>query len=835
MSLPSWLPWTFSRSRGRCAKRRHQATTLHHRRHTFRPSPESLETRLTPSLSTLASFGAPNGANPAGALIMDSSGNLYGTTSAGGAFNEGTVFEVAHGSGAITTLASFNGSNGAGPDGPLIMDSSGNLYGTTQGGGASGDGTVFELVHGSGTITTLASFNGTDGAGPDGPLIIDSSGNLYGTTLEGGASGDGTVFELVHGSGTITTLASFNGTNGEYPHSGVIMDGSGNLYGTTADGGASGDGTVFKLAKGSGTITTLASFNGANGSSPEAGLIMDSSGNLYGTTASAGASDYGTVFELAKGSGTITTLASFNGSNGAHPYDALLMDGSGNLYGTTETAGASIDGTVFELAKGSGTITALASFDGGNGANPDSSVVMDSSGNLYGTAAGGGPYGEGTVFELAQGSGAITALASFYGTGAGPYAGVIMDSSGNLYGTTLDGGASDDGTVFELAAGSGTITTLASFNGSTVRTRMTALIQTAAATSMARRPLEARPTTARFSSWPHGSGTITTLASFNGTNGADALWRPGHGQQRQPLRHNDTASSLMSPRRPTTARSSRSPRAAVRSPRWLPSTAPTVLTPKLPWSWTRSGNLYGTTKSGSVFEVVHGSGTITTLGTLGAPSYAGLLMDSSGNLYGTTYSGGASHDGSIFEVAKGGRRGHTLTTLASFNGTNGAGAVWRPDHGQQRQSVRHNAWMEAPPVTARFSSWPMAAARSRRWLRSTAATVPTRMPASSWTAAAICTARRTTEAPTGRARFSSCQGPLPRRPSRSAVCLPRPAPAPLRHSPSPSRMPSARPTAAIPAPSTSRAPTKRPTLLANDMALGQWNAHRHRVRAAKEE
>ena len=288
MSLSSWLPWSLSRSQAQSAQsvaiRRQRCTTAG-------TNSGPVQNRSRPG-SRLAfprwRIRHPQRCQPGRRLIMDSSGNLYGTTSGGSALNEGTVFEVADGSGAITTLAAFNGSNGAGPDGPLIMDSSGNLYGTTPDGGVSGDGTVFELVHGSGTITTLASFNGTDGAGPDGPLIMDSSGNLYGGAWNGGASGDGTVFEVAAATGTITTLASFNGTDGEYPHSGVIMDGSGNLYGTTAIGGASGDGTVFKLAHGSSTITTLASFNGANGSSPEAGLIMDSSGNLYGTTAWAG-------------------------------------------------------------------------------------------------------------------------------------------------------------------------------------------------------------------------------------------------------------------------------------------------------------------------------------------------------------------------------------------------------------------------------------------------------------------------------------------------------------------------------------------------------------------
>ena len=224
----------------------------------------------------------------------------------------------------LTDLASFNGTNGEEPIGGLLMDRSGNLYGTTWMGGASGDGTVFEVAQGSGTITTLASFNGANGANPYATLIMDGNGNLYGTTGYGGEGGynHGTVFELAQGSGTITTLASFNATNGANPVAGVIMDGNGNLYGTTfgAAGGAYpvNHGTVFELAKGSGTITTLASFSSSN---PAAGLIMDSSGNLYGTTGAfaTGDSGDGTVFELAKGSDIITTLASFNGTNGSQP------------------------------------------------------------------------------------------------------------------------------------------------------------------------------------------------------------------------------------------------------------------------------------------------------------------------------------------------------------------------------------------------------------------------------------------------------------------------------------------------------------------------------------
>ncbi|MFI5458070.1 MAG: choice-of-anchor tandem repeat GloVer-containing protein [Isosphaerales bacterium] len=394
----------------------------------------------------------PPGILPYAGLIRDSGGNLYGTTEQGGASNDGTVFELAQGSGTITVLASFNGTNGCHPYDAPIMDSSGNLYGATFAGGASSHGTVFELAKGSGKITTLASFNGTDGEAPQdrGSLIMDSGGNLYGTTLGPGYSGYGTVFELAQGSGTITTLASFVAPNGTNPSSGLIMDSSGNLYGTASEGGASGDGTVFELAQDSGALTALASFNGTDGLDPVTGLIIDSSGNLYGTAAG-GTSNDGTVFELAPGSGTITTLATFNGANGSGP-SALIMDSSGNLYGTSSGGGTSNDGTVFELAKGSGTITTLASFNGTNGAGPSDALIIDSSGNLYGTTANGGALGDGTVFELAHGKHTITALASFNGTnGAGPEDALIMDSSGNLYGTTVGGGSGDGyGTVFEL-------------------------------------------------------------------------------------------------------------------------------------------------------------------------------------------------------------------------------------------------------------------------------------------------------------------------------------------------------------------------------------------------
>ncbi len=260
------------------------------------------------------------------------------------------MYEIAKGSNTITTLASFNGTGGEAPnDSGVILNDQGNLYGIHGGTPASGDGYVYEIAKGSNTITTLASLNGTNGGYPDGGVVLDGQGNLYGTTNFGGIDGDGTVFEIDKGSNTITTLASFNGTDGANPYASVILDGQGNLYGTTNFGGSYGDGTVFEIALGSNTITTLASFNGTDGANPIAGVILDSQGNLYGTTPYDGAYGSGTVYEIAKGSNTITTLTSFS-VNQSVPIGGLAIDGLGDLYGTTYLGGASNDGTVFELS-----------------------------------------------------------------------------------------------------------------------------------------------------------------------------------------------------------------------------------------------------------------------------------------------------------------------------------------------------------------------------------------------------------------------------------------------------------------------------------------------------
>ncbi len=294
-----------------------------------------------------------DGTEPLTGLVRDTKGNLYGTTYQGGAHTWGTVFELTP-SGTETILYSFDrsGTGGYFPQG-LVRDTKGNLYGTTEQGGTYGFGTVFELTP-SGTETVLHSFGQTasDGFYPVGGPVMDTNGNLYGTTYSGGAHGVGTVYEVTS-SGNETVLYSFGATaaDGNYPQAGLVRDTAGNLYGTTFQGGASSVGTVFELTP-SGTETILHSFGETptDGTYPEAALVRDRNGNLYSTTQYGGAYTYGTVFELTP-SGTETILHNFdhNKTDGIEPGAGLVLDTKGNFYGTTALGGTYHHGTIFEV------------------------------------------------------------------------------------------------------------------------------------------------------------------------------------------------------------------------------------------------------------------------------------------------------------------------------------------------------------------------------------------------------------------------------------------------------------------------------------------------------
>lgn len=384
----------------------------------------------------LASFSSAGttGSAPGGQLAIDNSGNLFGFTTTGGANGTGAAFEVQQGNSTPILLASFPAASGSSfvATGP-VLDANDDLFGVTEGGGdANGDGTVFEIAAGSSAVTTLASFNsGTTGSSPGGNLTIDSSGDLFGTAANGGAYGCGTAWELTKGATSISTLASFtpivvNGVSQNPGANGIAIDGSGNLFGTTVgNASASSYGTLWELPSGTNSINTLIIFNGSNGATPVGGLAIDGSGNLFGATeyggdnfgSSADPQGTGVVYELPVGTGQVAVLASFDSANvGQFPIGGVVLDSKGDLFGTTSAGGdlsasSAGDGMVFELPAQSVTGNSIAQFTGANGSTPRGTLVTDPLGNVYGTASSGGTNSGGVVFKMDFGGASSSAAA----------------------------------------------------------------------------------------------------------------------------------------------------------------------------------------------------------------------------------------------------------------------------------------------------------------------------------------------------------------------------------------------------------------------------------------
>jgi uncharacterized repeat protein (TIGR03803 family) len=369
------------------------------------------------TFTTLHSFDSTDGANPAAALIQATNGHLYATTFGGGVDDGGTVFSITLG-GTLSTLHNFSYSDdGLGPY-TLLQATNGILYGTTGfGGEPSYGGTVFKITP-IGTLTTLYTFCAQSGC-KDGQSpfagLVQANGNLFGTTDQGGAnlcvfskgdvSGCGTVFKITP-NGSLITLHSFDGSDGQYPEAALVQATDGSFYGTTALGGAKNYGTVFKITP-SGTLTTLYSFCAQSGCTDggyaDAALIQATNGDFYGTTYQGGASGFGTVFKITR-TGTLTTLHSFDGADGSNPLATLIQATDGNFYGTTYQGGANNFGTVFKMTA-SGSLITLHSFDGIDGQYPEAALLQATDGSFYGTTYFGGANGDGAIFSLSVGLG----------------------------------------------------------------------------------------------------------------------------------------------------------------------------------------------------------------------------------------------------------------------------------------------------------------------------------------------------------------------------------------------------------------------------------------------
>lgn len=354
------------------------------------------------TLQLLHSFEGSDGAVPWAGLVQGSDGNFYGTTANGGTnqIGFGTVFKVTA-TGELTTLVSLTETNGSGPYSGVVQGIDGNLYGTSPHGGENDNGTIFTVTT-NGALTTLFKFNGSNGAGPRAGLCEGSDGYFYGSTGQGGTYGAGLIFRITH-DGNFAPLISFDGTNGSGSMTSLMQASNGNFYGTTQYGGTNRFGTVFSMTM-SGMLTTLAEFNRTNGYTPWGGrLVEGSDGNLYGTTLFGGEHDFGTVFKMTP-TGQLTTLISFNGTNGGYPYAGLIQGSAGNFYGVTSQfrPGENIfpnRGTVFKITA-DGVFSTVATFNGNNGAYPWAALVQGRDGNLYGTTRQGGTNNLGTVFRI---------------------------------------------------------------------------------------------------------------------------------------------------------------------------------------------------------------------------------------------------------------------------------------------------------------------------------------------------------------------------------------------------------------------------------------------------
>ena len=606
----------------------------------FKVTPAGVVTTL---VSLTSNSGLYLGSNPLNGLTLGADGSLYGVTQFGGTANFGTVFKVTTG-GAFTSLVGFSGTTGAAlgssPRGNLILASDGNFYGTTNGGGAGGFGTVFKMTP-AGALTTLVQFTGATGAAqgsaPTGGLAQGTDGNFYGTTSIGGANNLGTAFMMTP-AGVLTTLVHFSGTVapalGSLPKGSLVQGADGALYGTTTTGGLGGGfGTVFKVTP-AGVLTTIVSFTGSTGSapasSPNGSLVALADGSFYGTASSGGLNNQGAIFRVSA-DGIVSILSN---CTAAPIVSKLTTTADGKFFGTTIGAGGANGwGTAFSLTPTEAplVLAALPPTSGTAAITSRGGFLVAANGELWATTGAGGAGNIGSVFKITP-AGALTTVLSFTSTtgtnpGSSPQAALILGADGSHWGTTSGGGSSSAGTIFKVTP-AGVQTVVINFNGTTG---------------------------ANLGSNPQSPLTLATDGSYYGTTTTG-----GTGGGFGTICKVTSAGLLTTPVN-FTGNSGAAPGSS----------------PQGPMVQAADGNFYGTTASGgvnglgTVFKMTP-AGAFTSLanftgttGTLrGQTPTAGLTAGGDGHLYGTTGFGGLYSQGTIFRVASDG----TVTSLYSFTG-----------------------------------------------------------------------------------------------------------------------------------------------------------------------
>ena len=593
--------------------------------------------------------GASDGWNPAAALTSDGSGNLYGTASAGGASNFGTIFRLRTDGTAFQILHTFRGGAGGGrnPRASLILAGSGSLCGTTLQGGqpgvlgveSDGTGTLFRIGTDGTGFQVLRAFPAAakDGLYPSGPLVADAAGNLYGMTTFGGA-GFGTVFRVREDGSAFLILHSFAGlpNDGADPVDALVLDRSGNLYGMTKGAGGSGSQAIFKLRTDGAGYQLLHTFvEPGDGNAPSGALILDGSDVLYGTMSFGGSSNSGTLFSIGTDGRLFQVVHPFAGftDDGSHPLSSVIRDGSGYIYGTTPQGGPSYAGTVFRMRPDGSGFQILHAFSGGvsDWGGPQAAVVLDGAGNLYGTTNLGGSSNAGSIFRMRTDGSGFQLLHAFAGgadDGARPAGALVLDGANNLYGTASHGGPTDRGVVFRVRTDGSGYQILHTFSDASLSSEgggpLASLLLDGAGNLIG--------TTASIGT---GGGGVFRMRTDGTGFGVLHAFAGGTSDGSQPT------SSLIA---------------------------------------DGLGNLYGTTSiggssnSGTVFRMrTDGTGFRLLHSFAGGASdgrspNAALLLDAAGNLYGTASSGGPSNAGTVFTVRTDGTAYRTLHTFGGVAG-----------------------------------------------------------------------------------------------------------------------------------------------------------------------
>ena len=648
--------------------------------------------------------GAVNkGREPAASLVNDGAGFMWGTTSTGGTVagggGDGTVFKVNIATGVLTTMVIFTGEKGAakgqGPEGALVRDSAGFLWGTTAAGGPHSDGTIFKIKIATGAFQTVVEFNGNDPKNPNsfptGALCDDGNGFFWGTTGSGGADFNGSVFKVNQHTGKLTTVLQFeDGGDPEGASPGALAsDGAGFLWGTTFFGSTGSRGTVFKIDTATGDLTTVVRFGAiaGHGDSPIGGMVSDGAGNMWGTTSDSAVNvnGNGTIFKIDTTNGALTTVASFTGTGGAipgrQPAAELVNDGAGHLLGTTSGGTENmIYSTAFSVEIATGNVTTLVVLDDHNalfkGREPHAPIIDDGAGHFWGTTYFGGSHDLGTVFKIDQSTGAFTAVVEFDDStirGAHPDAPLVSDGAGFLWGTTFSGGSSNDGTVFKIDPASGTLTTEVQFNNTSLKGigPSAALVSDGMGYLWGGTSGGDDNTTGDHAEngtifkIQIGTGTFATVAQFGASGLRD-------GSITAPL-VNDGAGHLLGVVNSTFDSAVFSIDSATAIFTQLGSLGDlgesdgSVVDDGLGYLW---GTLNGEDTGGGIFKLKKDTGDVSQVIALDDnPPTAGLIKDSAGQLWGTTKAVQLESEGTVFKIdpATG-----IFTKVIDFTGAGGA-------------------------------------------------------------------------------------------------------------------------------------------------------------------